>query len=256
MKRTLYSLIPLLIFTAATHPAFARLKLYAAAGFSVGNTSVRNSEASDIWFIHGLTDYRVKTGAVTVRPNLSLQLSVPLGKRFFFEPSLMYMQKGFYGYIAEWYGSWKKEFISRGTFHYINAPLLLSFRILQTPKSQLYFGAGINYGFFLGGTIRTQGTESLPLQPEMPAQILNRWELTQPVISVLTNARYLQEHKVRYMELLDVQYRVQVRYDANRCTMGLFFDNSPAGVYANIYKHTYWRFRQPAIGMFLGLRLN
>lgn len=226
------------------------MQLYAITGGVAGNTAVRNSVASNAEIRHIITDYTTETGKITVKPCMGFQLSVPTGGRIKFETGALYVQKGFNGYISELYGSYLKEYISRGTFHYINVPLLLSYDVLKTKNGILNIAAGINYGFFLNGRINTKQVESIP------GQVLYNEEETRSIMSVVTNARYLKSQDHRYMELLDVMYRIQIRYNSGRYAAGLFFDNSPKGITAQIYNHRYKHFRQPCLGLFVGLKLN
>lgn len=245
MLFTLLSLVALL----AELPASARIGLYTAAGGGASNTSVRNSIASNELIRYHFDDYKSVTGGVIINPNLSVFISVPITGRVSFEGGVMYVQKGFYGFISELWGSWEKEYASKGTFHYLNVPMVLSYRLLQRKKASTYIGGGVNYGLFLAGRATTKTTESLP------GQIIYQYEETHPVIGVFTNASFLEDPQGKYIELLDVMFRLQLRHEWDeKYTMGIFYDNSFTGVYARIYKHTYSNLRQPYLGIFLGYR--
>jgi hypothetical protein len=87
----------------------------------------------------------------TVQPNAALVLNVPITDKIALRSGIGYSPKGYNTNNIDAYDSFKFEYLTHTSLHYISIPFLLSFRAMNTDKHSLWIDGGMNYNFFAGG---------------------------------------------------------------------------------------------------------
>lgn len=163
-----------------------------------------------------------------VSPYVSAGLYIPILKNTLLQTGLEYEQKGFNGELQGYIDMATDRFTSKRRYHYLTVPLIVSYNAFKTKHSKIWLGAGMNYGFFLKGTVRNISYEY------DNNQMLSRKVYTAKVGSIWTTSQFLAStaHADQVYKM-DVMTRLQLRYELrDKYSISLFYDRSLYDVHA------------------------
>jgi len=155
-------------------------------------------------------------------PHGIAMIDIPIAKNTFLETGLEYEQKGFSAERRGYSDRQVNIFKSKRRYHYINLPLVVSYNIYKTKQSAFYAGVGMNYGFFIKGSVDNTA------YGYVDGHMVSKEFYQASVYGMLPSSGfYSSSMHTNDMYFMDVMAHLQVRYIfKNRYWASIFYDHS------------------------------
>jgi hypothetical protein len=184
-----------------------------------------------------------------ITPHIAANVSIPIVKKLNLETGMTYVQKGAFNKVKHEYGLTRIVYRGHLRFHYVNVPLMLTYHIYSKPKSAIWLGGGMNYGFFVAGY------ETSSVQVKENDEVISQNKEKNRVHGAFSGARYLNQPEGKFVNSLDIMVRFQVRYIWNdRYTVTLFHDHSIYDINAQRFSDASSILKMRYSGVSLGMK--